>query len=94
MYRLLFTLFLSKLDPERAHHMAMLVIRMLPVSGAGWVLAQSAKPDDSLRVHTLGLDFPTPFGLAAGFDKEAIGVRGLGQLGFGHVEVGTVTAQA
>jgi dihydroorotate dehydrogenase len=41
----------------------------------------------------LGLRFPTPFGLAAGFDKNATGLRGLGALGFGHVEIGTVTAR-
>lgn len=45
-------------------------------------------------MRALGLDFATPFGLAAGFDKDARGIRGLGQLGFGHVEVGTVTALA
>src|SRR5690606_32936676 len=44
-------------------------------------------------VRTLGLEFPTPFGLAAGFDKEARGIAGLGALGFGHVEVGTITAR-
>src|SRR4051794_475676 len=43
------------------------------------------------EVHPLGLVFPTPFGLAAGFDKNAVGVAGLGALGFGHVEIGTVT---
>jgi dihydroorotate dehydrogenase len=42
----------------------------------------------------MGLTFPTPFGLAAGFDKNAVGVRGLAALGFGHVEIGTVTAVA
>jgi dihydroorotate dehydrogenase len=45
-------------------------------------------------VHTLGLDFASPFGLAAGFDKDGKAVRGLHQLGFGHVEVGTITACA
>jgi dihydroorotate dehydrogenase len=41
----------------------------------------------------MGLRFPNRFGLAAGFDKNAIGLRGLGALGFGHVEIGTVTAR-
>jgi dihydroorotate dehydrogenase len=47
-----------------------------------------------LRVRALGLDFPGPLGLAAGFDKDARGTRGLAALGFGFVEVGTVTARA
>ena len=42
----------------------------------------------------LGLEFPGPLGLAAGFDKDARGVAGLAALGFGFVEVGTVTARA
>lgn len=41
----------------------------------------------------MGINFPAPFGLAAGFDKDAVGVRGLAMLGFGFVEVGTLTAQ-
>jgi dihydroorotate dehydrogenase len=47
-----------------------------------------------LRVRALGLSFPGPVGLAAGFDKDALGTRGLAALGFGFVEVGTVTARA
>jgi dihydroorotate dehydrogenase len=44
-------------------------------------------------VRALGLDFPGPLGLAAGFDKDGAGVTGLAALGFGFVEVGTVTAR-
>ena len=43
-------------------------------------------------VQIMGLHFDSPFGLAAGFDKNAIAIRALGELGFSHVEVGTVTA--
>src|SRR6516165_10917088 len=50
--------------------------------------------DPALRVRALGLEFPGPLGLAAGFDKDARGTRGLAALGFGFVEVGTVTARA
>ena len=46
----------------------------------------------SASVSAFGLTFNAPFGLAAGFDKNAIAVRALGELGFSHVEVGTVTA--
>jgi len=87
MYALVFRLIFNRMDPERAHHLAFLVIRLLP----GFLRAFS-RPHASLGVETLGLRFPSPFGLAAGFDKEAAGIRGLGVLGFGHVEVGTITA--
>jgi len=44
-----------------------------------------------LHVHAFGLDFPNPIGLAAGYDKEGMGLHGLPCLGFGHFELGTVT---
>lgn len=94
MYRLLFTTVLRRLDPEVAHGLAFRVIRALPYVGLGLLARAYSKPADSLAVEALGLRFPSPFGLAAGFDKEALAIRGLGQLGFGHVEVGTLTAQA
>lgn len=94
MYRFFFRLVLSRLDPEFAHHLAFLVIRMLPALGIGALVRRATRPDPRLAVETLGLTFPSPFGVAAGFDKDARGIRGLGQLGFGHVEVGTITAQA
>jgi dihydroorotate dehydrogenase len=49
--------------------------------------------DGGSRVQGLGLDFPNPIGLAAGFDKDAVGFEMLGALGFGFVEVGTLTGQ-
>lgn len=94
MYRLLFSLVLAKLDPEFAHTLAFLVIRVLPTFGIGRLVQRSTRPAESLAVETLGLRFDSPFGLAAGFDKYGSGIRGLGQLGFGHVEIGTVTAIA
>ena len=94
MYRLFFRLVLSHLDPEFAHHLAFLVIRLLPALGIGSLVRRLTRPDPRLAVQTLGVTFPSPFGLAAGFDKDARGIRGLGQLGFGHVEVGTMTARA
>jgi dihydroorotate dehydrogenase len=87
MYDLLFRVVFRRMDPERAHHLAFRVIRLLP----GFLRGLS-RPHPSLAVDALGLRFPSPFGLAAGFDKEAAGIRGLGILGFGHVEVGTITA--
>ena len=53
----------------------------------------AAPPDPELAVHAFGVRFPTPLGVAAGYDKDAEGVRGLARLGFGAVEVGTVTAR-
>lgn len=87
MYSFIFRVFFARMDPERAHHLAFGVIRRLP-----GFLRVLTRPDASLRVRTLGLEFDSPFGLAAGFDKEGTGIRGLGVLGFGHVEVGTITA--
>ncbi len=94
MYRTLFSLVLSKLDPERAHHLAFVVIRALPAIGLGPLVRRFTGPDPSLAVEALGLRFDSPFGVAAGFDKDGEGVLGLGALGFGHVEVGTITALA
>ncbi|MCU1578178.1 MAG: dihydroorotate dehydrogenase (quinone) [Rhodoglobus sp.] len=94
MYRILFRVFLSRLDPERAHTLAYRVIRALPLLGVGSVVRRFTRPDASLRVTALGIEFDSPFGVAAGFDKEGSAIRGLGQLGFGHVEVGTITAIA
>ncbi|MEI5585586.1 MULTISPECIES: quinone-dependent dihydroorotate dehydrogenase [unclassified Agromyces] len=94
MYRLLFSQVLSRMDPERAHHLAFGVIRRLPALGIGRLVERFTAPDPELVVEALGLRFPSPFGVAAGFDKDALAVVGLGNLGFGHVEVGTLTALA
>ncbi len=92
MYPFFFRHVLARLDPELAHHLAFAVIRALPKTGAGLIAQRIACPRRDLSVQTLGVRFPSPFGLAAGFDKDGKGVLGLGQLGFGHVEVGTLTA--
>src|ERR1700709_2332213 len=94
MYRALFRLVLSRMDPERAHGLAFAVIRALPVLGIGSIVRRISRPAPHLAVQALGLKFDSPFGVAAGFDKEGLGIRGLGVLGFSHVEVGTVTAIA
>ena len=92
MYPLIFSLVLTRLDPERAHHLAFTVIRALPTLGLGRVVHRVTRPRTDLSVETLGLRFESPFGVAAGFDKDGEAFIGLGQLGFGHVEVGTITA--
>ncbi len=93
MYSFIFRVFFARMDPERAHTLAFRVIRLLPTLGIGSIVRRFTRPDDSLRVTALGLEFDSPFGVAAGFDKEGTGIRGLGQLGFSHVEVGTITAR-
>lgn len=92
MYPLLFRHVLSRFDPEFAHHAAMAVIRVLGVPPFSWATRALTAPSPEQKVHALGLTFPSPFGVAAGFDKNVVGVRGLDALGFGHIEVGTVTA--
>src|SRR5712691_4654105 len=96
MYRLLYWIVLRRVPAEAAHLAAFGLIRgVARVPGAAWLLRRWLGPRDPvLRVRALGLEFPGPLGLAAGFDKDARGTRGLGALGFGFVEVGTVTARA
>lgn len=91
-YPLLFQTVLRRMDPERAHHLAFRVIQAIPFAGA--IARRVTGADPSLRVAALGTVFPSPFGLAAGFDKNATAIAGLGALGFGHVEVGTLTRHA
>jgi dihydroorotate dehydrogenase len=94
MYRALFRLVLRHMDPERAHGLAFVVIRMLGLPVFRQLTSAFARPATSLGVDALGLHFDGPFGVAAGFDKEGLGILGLGALGFSHVEIGTVTAIA
>lgn len=96
IYRALFRLILQRVDPERAHAFASLALRRVSAIGlVRDVLVRTlARPDPTLRVRALGLDFPSPLGVAAGVDKDAAWIEGLAALGFGFVEVGTVTAKA
>jgi dihydroorotate dehydrogenase len=96
MYQLFYRVVLRRVPAEAAHRAAFALIRgVARVPGAAWLLGRWLGPRDPvLRVRALGLEFPGPVGLAAGFDKDARGTRGLAALGFGFVEVGTVTARA
>jgi len=87
MYRALFDHGFRRLDAEKAHHLGFRAIR-----AARPVLGRRAAPGQP--VETMGLTFPNVLGLAAGFDKNAVGIDALAALGFGHVEVGTVTGEA
>lgn len=95
MYKLLFSIFFRHVPAETAHHLGFGLIRAVAaVPGLGWLLRRWLVPRDPvLRVRTLGLDLPGPLGLAAGFDKDALGADALGALGFAFIEIGTVTAQ-
>jgi len=75
---------LRALDPEDAHALAIKALRYMP-------LAKAAADADELAVRAFGLKFPNPVGLAAGFDKNAQVPDALLRLGFGFVEVGTIT---
>lgn len=92
MYPLLFRTVLSRMDPESAHHAAIAVIRVLGVPPFSWAARALTRPAPELATSVLGLRFESPFGVAAGFDKDVKGAAGLFALGFGHVEVGTLTA--
>ncbi|MCR2800651.1 quinone-dependent dihydroorotate dehydrogenase [Microbacterium sp. zg-Y818] len=92
MYPLLFRAVLTRLDPETAHHAAMTVIRTLGLRPFAPLVRRFTRPAPQLRTQALGLTFDSPFGVAAGFDKDVTGAAGLWALGFGHVEVGTLTA--
>jgi dihydroorotate dehydrogenase len=86
---------LRRLPAETAHRAGFALIRAAGAAGTAGVLRRWLGPRDPvLQVQALGLEFPGPLGLAAGFDKDARATSGLGALGFGFVEVGTVTAQA
>ena len=91
-YQFIFRTFFTKLDPEWIHHVVVRLIRIgkaLGVTSWGAVRADQVK-----QVQAFGLTFDGAFGLAAGFDKNAVAIRALGDLGFSHVEIGTVTALA
>ncbi|MEY3846781.1 MAG: hypothetical protein RJA66_1048 [Actinomycetota bacterium] len=91
-YRFIFNNVFAKMDPERAHHLVMFAIR---VSGAiGLTKLARVRRTGRGEVQAFGLHFDAPFGLAAGFDKNAVAIRALGDLGFSHIEIGTVTAIA
>ncbi|MEO6605885.1 MAG: dihydroorotate dehydrogenase (quinone), partial [Aeromicrobium sp.] len=88
VYRAFFDAVFSSMDPEKAHERGFTAIK------AGRFAAKVAFRETHSPRTVMGVEFPNAFGLAAGFDKNARAVPGLLALGFGHVEIGTVTARA
>ena len=78
---------LFRLDPERAHGLALHALSAVPA-------ITQAGSSAALATQVAGLRFPNPVGMAAGFDKDAVAAQGLLRLGFGSVEVGTLTPRA
>ncbi|HEX6005294.1 MAG TPA: quinone-dependent dihydroorotate dehydrogenase, partial [Burkholderiales bacterium] len=86
MYGLLRPLLFS-LDAETAHHLTLATLKRL--HGLG--LTHAPAPPQGCSRRVMGLDFPTPVGLAAGLDKNGRYIDALAALGFGFIEIGTVT---
>jgi dihydroorotate dehydrogenase len=92
IYKHLIKPFFFAIDPESAHYLAMdsfALIHKLPFGEK--VIRLLFKPENKKSFQYLGLTFPNPVGLAAGFDKNAKYIRELTSLGFGFIEIGTVT---
>jgi len=82
---------LFRLTPERAHALTLHALRIAGNFPPSCKILESIYQAPAKPVTVFGLTFKNPVGLAAGYDKDGIAVRGLSALGFGHVEVGTVT---
>ena len=93
MYRILIKPLLFSLQPETAHHIAFRLLKLASfIPGINGLIRNIFQISDKrLGREILGIRFPNPVGLAAGFDKDAKAIDGLGNLGFGFIEVGTLT---
>jgi dihydroorotate dehydrogenase len=88
MYPLL-KFFLFRVNPETAHHFTFSLIKF---PGFSFIAKNTYSVNNpALRRRVFGLDFNNPVGLAAGLDKDAVAFNELGELGFGFIEIGTVT---
>jgi dihydroorotate dehydrogenase len=84
-----------RFNPEQAHAVTVALLRLAGALPPARALLRSwfapRRPSPLPPVRAFGLDFPNPVGLAAGYDKDGLAWRGLACLGFGHLELGTVT---
>ncbi len=90
MYRLLRPL-LFTLSPERAHHLTFSLLELAKYIPGALALVGGRTPQQGASVEVMGLSFPGPVGLAAGMDKDAKHVDALSRIGFGFIEIGTLT---
>ncbi len=96
MYKLIIKPFLFLFAPEKAHHLTLFLLKILlaiPVLSQLFKAFNQVK-SEKLRRTFFGLNFENPVGLAAGFDKDGKYFRAMSSLGFGFIEVGTVTPKA
>jgi dihydroorotate dehydrogenase len=96
VYKSLIFPILSKFDPEKIHYFAMDCLKLackIPFV-SGLLKANFEVKNEKLAVKAFGLHFKNPVGLAAGFDKNAKWIDELDTLGFGFIEIGTVTPKA
>ena len=93
MYKLILKPVLFLFPAEKAHHMTVSLLKFtLSVPIIGWLFRKIYEVDDKrLGRRVFGLNFPNPVGLAAGFDKDGKSFRAMSALGFGFIEIGTVT---
>lgn len=93
MYKILLKPLFFLLAPEKAHHLTIFLLKFtLAIPLVGWLFRNYyAVQDPRLERKLFGLTFPNPVGLAAGFDKEGKYYQAMSSLGFGFIEVGTVT---
>ena len=84
---------LFRFDPERMHRLALNLLRLAERLPPARKLLRSWFAAPARPIDIFGLTFNNPVGLAAGYDKDGLAWRGLACLGFGHIEIGTVTLQ-
>jgi dihydroorotate dehydrogenase len=96
LYRWLLRPLLYLLPAETAHRLIVFCLKLFSIVPGLSALVRSltAATKPATRVHALGIDFPSPVGLAAGFDKDAEVFEALGAVGFAFVEVGTITGES
>jgi len=96
MYKYLIKPIMFLLDPEKAHHITVrLFTILLAIPGIKWIFKQLYSVDaPELHRNIWGIHFPNPVGLAAGFDKDGKSFEQMSALGFGFIEIGTVTPLA
>ena len=99
MYQNIFRHLFFRLKPEQAHDLTIQILRFVGLVPPIYAIfdryfnaySQCSTPLKTIKISNV--KFPNPIGLAAGYDKDALAWRGLTTLGFGHIEVGTVTPQ-